>query len=112
MSNVVELHPTGPSGNSVVAANIRAAIAYADINQATLARALGLSEMALSRRLSDNYRPEFNASEITVAADFFGLEPGDLFRARPLPADAKNAPFPKEGGEVWAQRGSNPRPAD
>lgn len=24
----------------------------------------------------------------------------------------KNAPFPKEGGEGWAQRGSNPRPAD
>ena len=27
-------------------------------------------------------------------------------------AITQNAPFPKEGGEGWAQRGSNPRPAD
>ena len=83
MTNLAESpSPLSGEGNRTVAANVRAEIAYAGINQGELAAILGLSEMAMTRRLKDSYNAEFSASEIARMADVFGIEPGELFRVR------------------------------
>ena len=83
MSNTAETTTTPVlDGNSVVAANIRAELGYADIGQGDLAQMLGLSDMAMTRRLSDKYAAEFSASEIAKIASVFGVDPGELFKAR------------------------------
>ncbi len=87
MTNLAHLTTSRPhGGNATVAANIRAELAYSETSQASLASALGMSEMALSRRL--NSKNEFTATEIAGVATFLGIEPGDLFVVRRRP----NAP--------------------
>ena len=85
MSNIASLPQPASNGNTLVAANIRAELAYAGTSQTALAHTLGLSDMALSRRLSDRYAAEFSATEIMVAANFFGVDPGALFTNRRRP---------------------------
>ncbi len=81
MRNIAQIHNSRATGaNAIVAANVRAELGYADLKQNSLADVLGLSQMAISRRLSDN--TEFTAGEIALLADFFGIEPGDLFAER------------------------------
>lgn len=81
MRSAVQIHKSrSTGGNAIVAANVRAQIAYADMNQGQLAEILGLSKMAASRRLNDE--TEFSAGEILLVADYFGIEPGDLFIRR------------------------------
>lgn len=82
MSNLAETPKPGVNGNHIVASNVRAEIGYADISQGDLAASLGLSDMALTRRLSDKYAAEFSASEIARIAELFGVEPGELFKVR------------------------------
>lgn len=93
MSNALKDHRTPPvNGNTIVAANVRAELGYAGMSQGQLAADLGLSEMALSRRLSQNYAAEFSASEIQRIADLFGISAGDLFTVR-----ERNTPRPGNG---------------
>jgi len=83
MTNLAEgATPPTLDGNRTVAANVRAELGYANMSQGELARALDLSDMAVTRRLSDNYNAEFSASEIARMADLFGIDPGELFRTR------------------------------
>lgn len=79
-STVQILKSRATGGNRIVGANVRAQLAYADLPQGALADMLGLSKMAVSRRLSDD--TEFTAGEIVLIADFFGIEPGELFVER------------------------------
>lgn len=71
--------------NAIIAANVRAEIGYADTSQAAVAAQLGISEMALSRRLNDRSATEFTGSEIDALAKLFGIDPGDLFKERVRP---------------------------
>jgi len=75
-------------GNDLVAANIRAALGYNGLDQTDLAQAIGLSDMALTRRMSRKYAAEFSASEILDAATYLGVAPGELFAVRPGPRGA------------------------
>jgi transcriptional regulator with XRE-family HTH domain len=82
MSNVTHL-PEGYAndGNEVVVKNVRAEMSYAGIkNQTELAKSLGVSQMWVSRRLSGG--TPITADEIVMLADFFGVEPGQLFVRR------------------------------
>ncbi|MGW9021296.1 helix-turn-helix domain-containing protein [Leucobacter chromiiresistens] len=81
-------------GNRLVAANIRAELAYAEMTQGALAEALGLSAMAVSRRLKD--QTEFTAGEIVTAAELFGIAPGDLFASRSGKSPASPKVQPKD----------------
>ncbi|NLA65608.1 MAG: hypothetical protein GX862_06720 [Leucobacter sp.] len=79
MRNAVQIHKSRETGASnIVAANVRAQLAYAGLPQGALAEILGLSKMAGSRRL--NNETEFTAGEIALVADYFDIEPGDLFK--------------------------------
>lgn len=69
-------------GNALVASNIRAELGYSNLSQGALAAALGMSEMSLSRRLNDSNSAQFSADEIHAAADFFRIDPGQLFAQR------------------------------
>lgn len=101
MRSIAQIHSARTSGgNALVAANVRAALGYAGLKQGALADVLGLSGMAVSRRLSD--QTEFTASEIVLLANFFGMEPGDLFASRPQ-AETRKAPTPEGGGQVSGQ---------
>ncbi len=105
MSNALET----PSavGNSIVSANVRAELGYADMNQGELAAALGISNMAMTRRLSDGYAAEFSASEIFRMSQIFGIDPGELFTVR-LRA-TKKAPTANGGGQIVHPLGLEPR---
>ena len=74
--------PLDNGANATVAANIRAALAYRALTQARLAGHLGLSEMALSRRMKSS--AEFTTSEVAAVARYFNMTPGDLFEEKNL----------------------------
>lgn len=57
--------------DQVVATNIRAELARAGISQTAAARALGLADSSLSRRL--NGRHSFRVSELYALADLIGV---------------------------------------
>lgn len=81
MRNAAQIHLARNSGgNATVAANVRAELGRAGLKQGALAEVLGLSEMAISRRLAD--ATEFTAGEIVLIAEFFDVGPGDLFYTR------------------------------
>lgn len=82
MSELATSTPDTINGNQVVAANIRAELGYADIGQGELAAAIEMSDMAMSRRMSEKYAAEFSAGEIARIAYVFGIEPGELFKSR------------------------------
>lgn len=59
--------------------------------QAEIATAVGLSRQACTARIAG--RTQWEARDIPILADLFGVEPGDLF----LPADAPyQAPAPRQ----------------
>ena len=83
MSNLAHISQRPSNeGNVTVAANVRAELGYSGLSQGDLARALSVSDMAMTRRLNDKYAAEFCASEIVTIAEFFGIEPGELFKRR------------------------------
>lgn len=61
-----------------LAGNIRAELARRRKTQAELRERLGISRQSLRRSLLGE-RP-FQANEIAIAADFLGVEVGDLYR--------------------------------
>lgn len=69
--------PLNNGANATVAANIRGELGRLDVTQSELAHYLGLSEMAVSRRMKGY--TEFSSTEIQAIADYFGMTPGDLF---------------------------------
>ncbi len=62
-----------------VAANLRAEIARQRKRQADLAELWGMSEMAVSRRLTG--RTPIATEQLLVAAEWLGLTPAALLRA-------------------------------
>lgn len=58
-----------------VAREVRAAMARAGVSQAELAAALGMSQAAVSRRVSRNpeVAVEFNVTQLSVIAEIFGI---------------------------------------
>lgn len=74
--------PLNNGANATVAANIRGYLGFKGRKQADLARHLGLSEMALSRRMKSY--AEFSSSEISAVAQYLGAKPGDLFDEKNL----------------------------
>lgn len=107
MRNPIQIYSSRETGgNKTVAANVRAQLAYANLAQGELANVLGLSKMAVSRRLNDD--TEFTAGEIVLVADFFEIEPGELFVER-NPRKTKKTPTPKsEGLDVVGPAGIEP----
>lgn len=87
MSNLAA--DTVPDFNRVVAANVRAEMAGAGMRQSALAHELRVSEMWLSRRLSG--KTGFDANDIKLFADYFGVEPGTLFTERRRPRGGAGA---------------------
>lgn len=61
-----------------IAAEVRATIARANVPQARIAEALGLTRTQLSRRV--NGHVEFSATEISKLADFLEVDPAVFFR--------------------------------
>lgn len=61
-----------------------------------MADVLGLSKMAVSRRLNDD--TEFTAGEIVLIANYFEIEPGELFIERNT-RKTKKTPTPKGEGQ-------------
>lgn len=63
---------------SVVPGNLRAEMARRNVRQVDLARALGITQQAVSQKL--NGRRPFTDVEISTAARIVGVAPGELFR--------------------------------
>jgi transcriptional regulator with XRE-family HTH domain len=74
-----------PPTRQVVAAEVRAAMARADVNQVTLAEAIGISRAGLSERLN-SIRP-FNTDHLNAIADYLGI---DVFTLMVPPASHKS----------------------
>jgi transcriptional regulator with XRE-family HTH domain len=66
-----------PTNNASFADEVRILLARRKVKQRQLADALGLSQPAVSRRISGER--EFSASEISATAEFFGVSVGELF---------------------------------
>ncbi|MFL0711623.1 MAG: helix-turn-helix domain-containing protein [Microcella pacifica] len=75
--NTAASSPLINGANATVAANIRAELGRYGKQQGDLARALNVSAMYLSRRM--NSAPAFDVHEVVAIANYFGIEPGDLF---------------------------------
>jgi transcriptional regulator with XRE-family HTH domain len=91
MSNVFAL-PSAPEEtdlSELLRRNVRAEIARAGLQQAEVARALGISQQSVSLKLSG--RRPISVDEINAFAHLFGIAPYKL---------------------LWAPWGSNPQPAD
>lgn len=101
MANITVQHSTD-DWSSIVAANVRAEMGRAGLNQAQLATALGMSEMWMTRRLKKGVA--FTADDIAMFASFFGVSVADLF-------DTKKAPTPKGEGRSAPRTGLEPIPA-
>ena len=100
MRNAAQIHlARSNGGNAIVAANVRAELGRAGLKQGALADVLGLSEMAVSRRLGDT--TEFTAGEIVLLAEFFAVSPGDLFFTR-TSGTTRPDPAPAGGGRTLA----------
>jgi transcriptional regulator with XRE-family HTH domain len=69
-----------------VASEVRAAIARKRVKQNALAAALGLSQPAISRRLSGDI--EFSITELTATAQLLNIPLGDLLPIPTSPAPA------------------------
>lgn len=67
-----------------VAANVRAKCAYHQIDQATIAEAIGRSRASVSQRLN-GHRP-FSVAELIVIANLAGVEPAEFFRPANAPS--------------------------
>ena len=70
-----------------------------------MADVLGLSKMAVSRRLNDD--TEFTADEIVLIANYFEIEPGELFIERNT-RKTKKTPTPKGEGQNVGPAGFDP----
>ncbi len=105
-TNVVKMVPLEEQPLSRrVSANIRAEIARSGMQQLDVARALGISQQAVSLKLHDK-RP-LTLEEIETLASLFGMEPDELLRSPRRPG-----PFGPDGARQWAPWGSNPQPTD
>ncbi|MBX3435929.1 MAG: hypothetical protein KF861_00340 [Planctomycetaceae bacterium] len=84
MNNLAHIHTAMQNdANTIVAANIRAELGLAGLAQTDLASALGQNDMWLSRRMKGS--PDFSVVEVQAVADYFAVEPGDLFKKRTRP---------------------------
>ncbi len=116
MAPITELHPAADDTRASRAAFVRDSLKSERWSIRHAASELGMSHTALSTRVRG--ATPFLADELEAIARFLLKRDPIEFYAEYLaagqpPADTKNAPFPKEGGvSEWAQRGSNPRPAD
>ena len=109
MTNLISLPARiSGNGNQIVAANIRSELGYLGLSQGKLAEVLQLSEMAVTRRLSDKYASEFSASEILDVANFFGISVGELFKTR---VRNKEVPASSETGTSDSVAGTGFEPA-
>lgn len=70
-------HTDGPSANRRLQDNVRALMKWRRLTQAQLARRLGISQAAFSKRLSG--RTAFQISDLDGIASAFGLSPAELF---------------------------------
>jgi transcriptional regulator with XRE-family HTH domain len=73
-------NPRDNAADEIVAANIRAGLAYLRATQADLAEYLDLSEMAVSRRI--NATTPVTPTEMFAIAEFLQMRPADLLEAK------------------------------
>lgn len=90
---------------SALAAVLRGVLAERRITGISLARQVGLSQSAMSRRLTGEQAMDTNELDRVLVA--LGMDFGELLErlSRPTPTGPA-------GGAGWASRGSNPEPAD
>lgn len=69
-----------------VAGNVRAEVARKRLRQAQMATALGMTQQALSRRMTGDV--EFSASEVQAIANLLGVPVADLMTAPAIAASA------------------------
>jgi transcriptional regulator with XRE-family HTH domain len=74
---VTEIHP-GASIDRTVARVVRSLLAANGLQAKDMARAIGMHEGRLSERL--NGKAKITATDIARWADFFGVDPGQLFK--------------------------------
>lgn len=80
-SNVLHLDvPTAPTLSTVVAANIKAELAYLDRRHGDLARALGLTQAAVSMKLRGERA--IGLDELEPIAEYLGVSVLDLLTPR------------------------------
>jgi transcriptional regulator with XRE-family HTH domain len=73
----------------VVAEEVRVLMARRpDVKQAHLSQLLGVTQSAISARLHG--RTPFDADEIGLLADFFGVSPADLVAVPPAGSDVRH----------------------
>ncbi|MGW9021295.1 helix-turn-helix domain-containing protein [Leucobacter chromiiresistens] len=72
--------------NADVASLVRGAMAERGVRQSDVAQALGVSRMAVSRRLSGE--TSFSAEELIVLRDVLGVPVGRFFGEQTLPLDS------------------------
>jgi transcriptional regulator with XRE-family HTH domain len=82
-----------------VAANIRAELARNDVTQVQVAAALGITQQAVSQKLSG--RRPFSLDDVEVIAPMVGMAPDELVRGskNPQPAGPTGAGARPEGFE-------------
>jgi transcriptional regulator with XRE-family HTH domain len=68
-----------PTAREIVAAEVRAALGRANVKQSELAARIGMSQAALSERLSA--RRPFSTDQVFAIADALGIDPLSLMQS-------------------------------
>ena len=89
-----------------VAANVRAELARYGMQQVRVAQALGVTQQAVSQKLSG--RRPLTLDDIEVIAALVDMTPDELLRGSRSPRPGG----PDEGLALRARRDSNPQPSD
>ena len=88
-----------PALSRIVAANIKAELAYRDLKHGDLAGYLGVTQAAVSMKLRGDRA--IGLDELAPIAEYFGLEPSDLLRPRhPQPAGPAAAVCPRQDSNL------------